>query len=500
MSKPTKIILTLIAIIVILCVLAAIAVKIMVNPENVKSLIIKQVDQQTGRQLTIKKLDFSIFPSASVTLNGVQLSNPKDFSANPFLTLKHAKLSVKLLPLIHGKTEANAVEVSGLMLNLEKNKQGKTNWQDLQGQQAKTTAATKKNINTTAQNKNQQTPFNFTIPKINIQNININWTDQTKNQQVQIKNMYFKASHLQNQKAFPFSTGVAFNNVKQKTSGTTDLKGQMTLSPNINQYKIEQANLATTMKDQKGLHKLNITDINATINTNDGIVIKPMNAKFYQGEFNGSIDIGTNLNYTADGVIKNLSAQALLKDLYNYDQFTGTGNVQFHLTTKGDNKDVILKNLNGAGQFAFKNGQYKGLDVAYIIRQALSLVNKSIKPVQNQGVTKFGSLSGSFNIKNGLVSNDVILASPVIELKAAGTTNLPTERIKYKGTATAMQGSLQSPQPIKPSIPFILSGNFEHHKLQPNIQALLQNTLKNQLGKHLKDKLKGLNINSLFGN
>jgi|GEM_PF-1300683 uncharacterized protein involved in outer membrane biogenesis len=501
MKKAPKIILIVISVIIILVILGIVTLNILIKPANVKKMLIAQVKEKTGRQLHIKKLDYSFFPSASITIDGASLSNKKGFGAQPFLTLKHAKLGVKLSSLMNGQAKMDKITVSGFSLHLEKNKQGQSNWQDL------TSKTSTKKHTPTKTNRQQPTKTNhnqlqINIPGINIQHVNITFNDRQTGQHIQLNDIHFQAPNLQTGKTSTFKTGIAFNNLQKHTSGKIGINGKITLPRDGHQYTLSKVHFSSMIKDNKGKHQLNITNIHAVIQINNALIIRPMSADLYQGHFKGAATINFNqvpAAYSLTGTINNLSAQALLKDLYSYKKFTGTGQLQFHLLTRGETKKELLQHINGNGRFTFKNGQYQGLDAAYIIRSAISLINKKTKPIDNQNMTKFGSLSGKFAVNNGEIKNNLMLVSPVLQLSAQGKTHLVSEKIKYKGTATAMRGSLDHPKPIQPSIPFTLTGNFKHQKLQPDVQALLQSTLKDQLQDQLQKKLKHFDLKGLFG-
>src|SRR5690242_14169902 len=114
-----------------LLVLALLAVWLFVDPNNYKDRIAAAVKDSTGRSLSLPgKLKLSVFPWISLQTGEASLGNPAGFGDEPFLTLKRASLSVKLMPLLHSQLEVGRIEIDGLDLRLKQNAAGKGNWED----------------------------------------------------------------------------------------------------------------------------------------------------------------------------------------------------------------------------------------------------------------------------------------------------------------------------------------------------------------------------------
>jgi len=114
-----------------LIALVLIAVTIFVNPNDYKGRIAREVKASTGRDLTLQgDIKLSVFPWIALKLGPLNLGNPEGFGAEPFLSLQHAALRVKLLPLLRKELQVGMIEIDGLDLRLQKNAAGKGNWED----------------------------------------------------------------------------------------------------------------------------------------------------------------------------------------------------------------------------------------------------------------------------------------------------------------------------------------------------------------------------------
>ena len=132
MGKLIKWLFGLVALLVVLLVAAVIVLPMVVDPNDYKDQIVDVVKKQTGRDLQISKdLNLSVFPWLGVETGGVTLSNHKDFGDQPFAQIEELGLRVKLVPLLSKQIEVDTLVLKGLNLNLVRNKQGATNWDDL---------------------------------------------------------------------------------------------------------------------------------------------------------------------------------------------------------------------------------------------------------------------------------------------------------------------------------------------------------------------------------
>src|SRR5580698_6544775 len=111
----------------IVALLAAvlIIVWLTVDPNNFKPRIASAVKESTGRDLKLTgDIKLSVFPWVALEIGPASLSNPPGFGDEPFLSLTHASVRVKLLPLLEKRLEIAKLEVDGLDIRLQKNAQG----------------------------------------------------------------------------------------------------------------------------------------------------------------------------------------------------------------------------------------------------------------------------------------------------------------------------------------------------------------------------------------
>ena len=122
-----------------LVVIAAIAIVLLVDPNDYRDDIAKLVQQKTGRPLEIRgKLGLKVFPWIALEIKDVRLGNPPGYGSDPFLTVTSASVGVKLLPLLHKQVEVRRVSIDGLSVTLISRSSEQNNWKDLSESQEPT--------------------------------------------------------------------------------------------------------------------------------------------------------------------------------------------------------------------------------------------------------------------------------------------------------------------------------------------------------------------------
>ena len=83
------------------------------------------VEDATGREVQIDRLDFALFPSISVDLAGVRLANAEGMPSPEMISLGSLELELGLFPLLGKSVEIDRLVVSELAVFLEKDASGR---------------------------------------------------------------------------------------------------------------------------------------------------------------------------------------------------------------------------------------------------------------------------------------------------------------------------------------------------------------------------------------
>jgi AsmA protein len=130
--KGVKWILGIVVGLFVLVIALLLVVPQFIDIQKYKPEIEEQARQATGRPFTIGgDLRLSLFPWAVIGLSDLHLGNPPGYKEKDMLYVKSFDVEVKLLPLISKEVEVKRFVVDGLRLSIEKNKEGRGNWEGL---------------------------------------------------------------------------------------------------------------------------------------------------------------------------------------------------------------------------------------------------------------------------------------------------------------------------------------------------------------------------------
>ncbi len=183
-----RIFIKVLLLIVVLFIATLIAIPFFVNPNDYKQEIADQVEQATGRTLSIDgDIELSVFPWIALELGPLALSNADGFKATSFAEVQATQIRIKLMPLLKKQLEMDTVVLDGLKLNLETNKAGKTNWDDLSGGASQ--PATEKTETTSSDSAGAPALAAVSIAGVQLTDANISWDDQQQGKMYSLNNL-----------------------------------------------------------------------------------------------------------------------------------------------------------------------------------------------------------------------------------------------------------------------------------------------------------------------
>ncbi len=254
--------------IIILLIAALAALPFIIDPNDYKDEIAAQVEKATGRNLTLQgDIGLSVFPWIALELGPLSLSNANGFEAESFASVQAAKVRIKLMPLLKKELEMDTIVLDGLLLNLETNEEGITNWDDLTKTDADT-ATTDETTPSQTQAESDSGLSAINVAGVKLSNANVLWSDASKGENFQLRNLNLDTDPLVPGK--PTALTAAFDlissepnvkaHIKLDTKVIVDLEKQL--------YAVEDLVLNTVANSTTmPLHQANL-DLRANINAN----------------------------------------------------------------------------------------------------------------------------------------------------------------------------------------------------------------------------------------
>ena len=611
--------LKIIGVVVLLIVVLVIVAPFIVDPNDYREQIQSAVKDKTGRDLSINgDMSLSVFPWIGVGIKDVSLGNAKGFKPNQFAEIQEASVKVKLLPLLSKQVEVSTIVLNGLTLNLAKNKQGQSNWDDM----AQPSDVEKPQDNQESDASSAAIGA-IAIGGVRIVDANITWDDASKGETYHLTDFDLTTDALS--LGNPMGVELAFTVDSKKPKATVRMKlaGDLVINADLNKFDFQGLTIAIdaagepvpngAMKidiashlvaDLAGSGSLNLNPLtikfddstlsgNAAVNNFDkpaikfdlgvdeinvdrylpkasqaegsessgsvappaaaalipvdtirslnidgvfkvqSLVVNGLTAKeasvkllakngvlkteqgvksFYKGSYAGKTVVDARQNtpkIIVNEQVTGVEIEPLLIDLMGESSVSGIANIKANLTTRGNKMPAIKSALNGTAEFSFKDGAVTGVDVGALLKQAQAVLKGDLSAAfaKGSGKTPFSDMSGTAQIRNGVVNNnDLIVATPLVNVKGKGNASLVSETIDYeltlqrtKATTEAEAGSDDAKNLL---IPVNVAGTFAEPKISLDVKAMVMATqkvkidekkeeLKEKINEKIDKKLKG---------
>ncbi len=196
------------------------------DPNDYKTLIAEKVAAATGRKLTLEgPLELALWPKIRVKTGALTLSNAEGFGDEPFVALDEAQIAVATLPLLANRVEMDAVIVKGLKLNLARDAQGRTNWDDLsKGGKAK--------------DDGDGAIGTLVLGGVDIQDARIRYTDAQEERELVVDALNAQTGALEFGKPVDFKVGASIKSTKPAVDGDAALTGTVAYEVDAKHYLI----------------------------------------------------------------------------------------------------------------------------------------------------------------------------------------------------------------------------------------------------------------------
>lgn len=233
MGKLIKWLLGLVFVLVVLVVSAVIILPVVIDPNDYKDEIVNAVREETGRELEItRELNLSVFPWLGLETGGVTLSNAQGFGDRPFAKIDELGVRVKLMPLLSNRLEVDTLVLNGLDLNLMRNKQGLSNWDDLAGKGE-----------SRPRRDHHEAPHErglvaFKVEGVQLQDARVSWVDRQAGQEYELKGVRLVTGALAPGASVPVKAGFELTSEAPRLQLSAKLQANIEANEAFDRYVI----------------------------------------------------------------------------------------------------------------------------------------------------------------------------------------------------------------------------------------------------------------------
>ncbi|MDF1819701.1 MAG: AsmA family protein [Immundisolibacteraceae bacterium] len=245
MNRTVKVLSTVIAVVILLPVIAAIIASQVIDTDDIKQIAADQVASQTGRELTIDgDVDLSFFPWLSLDLGHTELSNAPGFSPPAMVEVDRISVSLKILPLLFGNIELDTLTLAGLHADLQINADGESNFADLVGSSNASSGETQESP--TKNDNKGNTLAAFTLGGVEITDAQIRWRDLTSQTDVTVGDFNLRSGAILPGEPVKISIGAAVKIAEPALVTRIDSESTLEISDDFEQIALNQFDLTVT--------------------------------------------------------------------------------------------------------------------------------------------------------------------------------------------------------------------------------------------------------------
>lgn len=234
MKWVKRLLLALAALVVIFIALVVLLV-VTVDPNDYKQLIVEQVDKTTGRQLSLKgDIELSFFPWLGLRLGEAALSNAAGFGETPFARVEEVQVRVAVLPLLKREVRADTLKFNGLSVDLRKNRQGVSNWDDLISEPSEPSEPPP-----AAPQGPATVPVAWAVGGIEISDAAVRWQDAQSGTDVRISPFNLTTGTVQLDKPIDLKMDLVVHNQEPEIKANLTLQTKAMVDLNTQIYRLE---------------------------------------------------------------------------------------------------------------------------------------------------------------------------------------------------------------------------------------------------------------------
>ena len=257
---------------------------------------------------------------------------------------------------------------------------------------------------------------------------------------------------------------------------------------------------------------MEFSNLTVGVSASDGrLRLNPLSADFYDGGYNGDVRIdvsGSSPALSLNERIENVSVGALMRDLFEVDDVTGTFNGQFELSGSGQTVSAIQQDLDGTMSIELADGAWEGTDVWHKLRSARALYRQEPVPEPTLPArTEFTSVTATGVVIDGVFTNDDFLAElPFLQLTGGGQVNITSNEVDYTmqvrvldrpefmagATAEELEDFTETVVPVK------ITGLLSAPDVRPDIEGIFRARVEETI-EEKKDELRDELLNRLLG-
>ena len=235
-------VIALAAIVLVVGVLAVSHLELRQHKERIEQLVL----EKTGRQLQINgSVNLQVFPWPGLSVQDVIMGNAAEFTDAEFATVQSSEFQVEVLPLLVGDIKIKSVSLQGLSLKLQRDTDGKTNWDDLMATTAVVATETDSDV---VQEVEAGAPVIAALSAggVKVSDANVSYVDERDASYITLNELNLSTGSVVLSEPFAFESDFALtNSAGSGTRSVVSANGEIALDLANNIYQLQRLKIST---------------------------------------------------------------------------------------------------------------------------------------------------------------------------------------------------------------------------------------------------------------
>ena len=222
------------------------------DPNDYKDEIRQLARDKANLELTLKgDIGWSLFPWLGLELTDATLASATT-PEQPFADLRLLGLSVRVLPLLRKEVQMSDIRIDGLNLNLQRDEQGRGNWEDV-GRPATAAAPASEPTGTSepsaaepaaSEPAESGTPIKLDIDSLIVNSARIDYHDAQKGQQFSAESIQLTTGAIREGANIPVKLSAFFGTNQPVMRARSELQGELRFDRALKRYQLENAKIS----------------------------------------------------------------------------------------------------------------------------------------------------------------------------------------------------------------------------------------------------------------
>ena len=233
----------------LLLVALGLALTHLFNPKDYKDEISQLARDKAGVELRLQgDIGWSLFPWLGLELSDATIASLQQ-PEQPLARVRLLGLSVRVMPLLRREVQMSAIRVDGLELDLQRDAQGRGNWQQLGQAQTATPSDSRPATGAQPASPPPAAPQSSTqavrldIDSLTLSNARIRYQDLASGQQYSLEGIQLSTGAITEGQSIPIKLSGFFANNQPVLRAKAELSGKLRFERSLQRYQLEDLQL-----------------------------------------------------------------------------------------------------------------------------------------------------------------------------------------------------------------------------------------------------------------